>query len=168
MVIATDDSGPGTEQTCRTMTRLIDAHAPQHDISDSLVLHVDAAPAAVLAAVDRLGPDPHAGVKPLGRSHRERLFGLTWRPTPSAPGRVDVVWDLRVEPDEDGGSYLSSTRRFIAGDEAARADLRAQWRYVGPAAAGIARQTLRSVRRAAEEPAVIAPAPSLELLPVAA
>jgi hypothetical protein len=137
------------------MTRLIDVHAPQYDVSDSLVLHVDAAPDDVLNAVDSLRRDPFAGMRTLGLGARERLFGLTWHPRPGAPGRVDVVWDIRVEPDEDGGSYLSSTRRFIPGDETARADLRPHWRFVGRVAETIAQSTLRTIKRAAEERPVV-------------
>ncbi len=133
------------------MTRLIDIRAPRYDVTESLVLHVDAGPAEVLDAVDRLGRDPHAGVQALGSRRRERLFGLAWHPKPGTRARVDIVWDVSVEPDEDGGSYLSSTRRFVAGDAIAREALLSQWRYVRPVADTVARRTLRAIKHAAEE-----------------
>jgi hypothetical protein len=117
------------------------------------VLHVAAAPADVLDVVDRLdlARDPFAGVEALGRRRHERLFGLTWHPKPGAPGHVDVVWDIRVEADGEGGSYLSSTRRFTASDDEARNDFRSYWRYVRLGADAIARRTLRTIKRVAEE-----------------
>jgi hypothetical protein len=132
-------------------------------ISETVVMHIGAAPADVLAAIDRLAiaRDPFAGVKPRG-THR---FGVTWRPDPAAPGRVDVEWDLRVEADDQDGSYLSSTRRFTADDDAAWERLRADWRYVGPMAATLGKTVLRAVKRTAEtraaEPVAL---PHLELL----
>jgi hypothetical protein len=129
------------------------------DITESLVLHVDAAPLDVLAAVDRLGRDPFAGVRELPGGARQRRFALAFHPAYGTT--VDVEWDLRVEPDEDGGSYLSSTRRFT-GDDAALDALRAQWRNVRAVADTVARHTLRTIKRAAEDhqPAV----PPVELL----
>lgn len=129
------------------MTRLIDVHAPHHDIAETLVVHVDASPAAVLAAADRLGCDPFAGVEILD----ERVFAVAWHPRPGVPGRVDVVWDLRAEPDAEDGCYLTSTRRFVASDEGSREALFASWRLVGANADAIARQTCRAIKRAAED-----------------
>jgi hypothetical protein len=116
------------------------------DISESLVIHVDAAPAEVLGAVDRLGRDPFAG--------KQLLRG------------IDVLWDVRVEPDEHDGSYLASTRRFTPADDAAHAALLADWAAVRAGADTIARRTLRTIKRAAEHrPApVIVPAPELLLV----
>jgi hypothetical protein len=156
MVIEMDDSRRGGAQTCRIMTRLIDVHAPQHDVSETLVLHVHAAPRDVLDAIDRTDPDPHAGIRALGRSDDERLFGLKWHPTPGAAGYVEVTWDLRVERGEDGDCYLSSTRRFTASDDAAREVLFASWRNVHAVANTVARRTLRRIKRTAEQPAAIA------------
>jgi hypothetical protein len=167
MVIGADDIRRPVAQTWRIMTRLIDVHAPQHDISETLVVHVDAAPADVLDTLDRLGlhRDPFAGVKALAAGRDERLYGLTWHPAPGIAGRVDVVWDLRVEPDEDAGSYLSSTRRFTPSDGTAREALRSHWRNVRASADTIARRTLRTIKRAVEEqPAAVAVAPQVELL----
>jgi hypothetical protein len=118
------------------------------DITESLVLHVDAAPPEVLAAVDRMGGDPFAGVRELGGGPRERRFALTW--SPAYGTSVDVTWDLRVEPDEDDGSYLCSTRRFHAADDASRDALDAGWGNVRAVADAVARRTLRTVKRAAE------------------
>ena len=101
------------------------------DISESLVIHVDAAPAEVLGAVERVGHDPFAGVA-------------------LSPG-TDIVWDLDVEPDEDGGSYLASTRRFAPADDAAREALLVDWRNVRAVADTVARHTLRTIKRAAEQ-----------------
>jgi hypothetical protein len=147
MVIGADDRRAGLQDTGRTM---------KPDISESLVLHVDAAPLDVLAAVDRLGRDPFAGVREIG----EREFAVTWHPAYGTT--VDVTWDLRVEPDEDGGSYLSSTRSFHPADAASREALLANWRNVRAVAHTVARRTLRTIKRAAEEQALV-PAP-VELL----
>ncbi len=140
------------------MHRLIDVHAPQHDVCECLVVHVNAETSDVLDVIDRdpaIARDPFAGVKVLGRSRRERLFGLTWSPVPGA-GSVDVVWDLRVEAGEDGCCHLSSTRRFIASDDAAREALRSNWRQIRGSADMIARLALRTIKRAAEERAAVA------------
>lgn len=145
------------------MTRLIDVHTPRCDVSETLVVHVDAPPAAVLAAVDRdVAREPFAGLRPLGRTGRERLFGLSWRPVPAA-APVEVVWDLRVECDGEGGCYLASTRRFVAGDDAARDGLHHQWRHIRGAADLIARRALRTVKRAAEAAPAAGPRAELAL-----
>lgn len=150
MVTAADDGREAGAQTCSHMTALIDVKAPHHEVSETLVLTVDADPAVVLTAADSLR-EPHVGVRALGRGAGERLFGMTWRPVPGA--RIEIVWDIRVAPDGAGGTLLSSTRRFVASDPVAREALGAAWRYVRPAGATIARQTLRAVKRSAEEPA---------------
>ena len=144
------------------MTALIDVKAPYHEVSETLVMSVDAAPDTVLAAVDARR-EPNVGVRPLGRGTHERLYGMTWRP--EAGARIEIVWDIRVAPDGEGGTVLSSTRRFLAPDPVSKAALRATWRYIRPSAATIARTTLRAIKRAVEEPA--APAPRRELALVA-
>jgi hypothetical protein len=146
------------------MTRLIDVHAPEHDISESPVLYVHAAAADVLDAVDKLAHDAFPGARALGRGRLERLFGLTWHPRPAAPGRVDIIWDLRVKPDGDGGTYLSSTRRFVASDDSARADFRSSWRPIRLSADAIARRTLRAIKHVAEEEAEVTSPSRVELL----
>jgi hypothetical protein len=142
------------------MTRLIDVHTPQCDVSESLVLHIDAAPAHVLAVVDTLDAArrPIAGAEMLGHARDERLFGMTWLPEPGAAGHVDVVWDIRVESDGDDGTYLSSTRCFTAGDDAARNRLLSRWRAVRTTADAVARRTARAIKRVAEEEREAAPA----------
>jgi hypothetical protein len=146
------------------MTTLIDVHAPQHDISEVFVLHVDASPADVLAAIDRLELGHTVpGSEAIARRRRERVFGLQWHPEHRSSGQVDVIWDLRVEPDAEDGSFLSSTRRFVANDDAARERLASSWSVLGPAASTIAKRSLRMVKRAAEAPETVAPRVRLSL-----
>ncbi len=156
MVIAADDSPRLREQTGRMMTSQIDIRASHYDVPESLVLHVDAAPDEVLRTVDRLGRDPHAGFQAIGSGGSERLCGLKGHPLPGPGGRVDIIWDLQVEPDGDGGSYLSSQRFFVAADETARPALLSQWRSLRPLADTLARRAVRVIKRTAEERSPVA------------
>lgn len=152
------------------MTRLIDVYTPQHDVSDTLVFHVDATPANVLAAADRHRPeqDAFAGVKVLAVTGAQRVFQLAFQPRPGSGGDVDVVFDVRIESDGDGGCYVSSTRRFTATSDAARQALRTHWRTVHANADTIARQTLRAIKRTAEDAPARAGVPHLVEVALAA
>jgi hypothetical protein len=160
--------------------RLLDIHAPRHDVSDTLVVAVDTEPDALRAALrshdlvapvamalHALGlgsrivrppsviertPDEVVLAVVLGRPGERRLGG--W----PGPGRLAITWDVRVEPGGLEGAYLSSTRRFTAGDEAVRRALFARWAPVNGVAAGIARRTLTTLDRLAD---VDAPSPAL-------
>ncbi|MEA2125767.1 MAG: hypothetical protein QOI80_2549, partial [Solirubrobacteraceae bacterium] len=130
------------------MTRLIDMYASQHDIAESSVAFVDAEPAEVLEVLERVdlsgpGIDAAAALGLTGDitfgperielwGDREQLYGLTWRVRGDEPGYVAVVWDVRVEAGAEGGTMLSSTRRFIATDTASRDRLGTAWPIVGP------------------------------------
>ena len=114
------------------MTSSLDTTAPQYDVAESLVLFVDAAPADVLEAADRLAPG-------------ERVFTTRF-----ADPAVEVVWDVRVEDDGEG-SYLVSTRRYVAADEAACQAMLTRWSEVRAAAEATVRRTLRTIKRAAED-----------------
>ena len=161
--------------------RLLDAYAPQHDIAASRVVFVDAEPASVVAALDRLelgraavdattsiglGDRVAFGPEQLGAwGGRERVYGLAWRidgdpAEPLArraiaacdlPGYVKVIWDLRVEMAGDARTALSSTQRFVASDEAARERLRSGWGILGPLSTTISKRALGAVKRLAEE-----------------
>jgi hypothetical protein len=122
-----------------------------------------AATIRLLGATDRIALAPAALDAP---GDGERVYGLAWRAGDSggeaelvssrdlatfdAPGYVKAIWDVRVKGDGDGGAYVSTTVRFIATDEAARAELRAAWRLLGPISADLARRALASLKRIAE------------------
>lgn len=95
----------------------------------------------------------------------ERVYGLAWKVDDhagdepvaarrlgafSAPGYLKVIWDVRVAGDGDGGSYVTTTTRFVATDESARERLRSSWRVLGPLSADLARRALGSLKRLAE------------------
>jgi hypothetical protein len=122
-----------------------------------------AATIRLLGATERIALTP-AALHPAGDG--ERVYGLAWRagdgsgkaePVAArdlgafdAPGYVKAIWDVRVKGDGDGGSYVSTTVRFVATDAAARAELRAAWRLLGPISADLARRALASLKRIAE------------------
>lgn len=148
------------------MTRLTDVHVPRRELTETIVLHVAATPAAVLAAADRVEPsrDPHAGVRTLG----ERVYGLSWHPKGGAPGCIDVVFDLRIEQDAQGGCYLASTHRFTASDADAHAALLRNWSTMSANAIAITRQTLSAIKRSAEAAPTLARAGRSVEVPLAA
>jgi hypothetical protein len=117
---------------------------------------------ALLGAADRIALAPSPLEPAAGRA---RVYGLAWKlddatavePVPgpqlgafSAPGYLKVVWDVQVAGDGDGGSYVTTTTRFVATDEAARQRLRSSWRVLGPLSADLARRALGSLKRLAE------------------
>ena len=106
---------PNASKLVRMMTTLTDAH----DVTETLVLRVAAAPADVLGG-------------------GARRFGLTWR------GRVDITFDMTAELDEDGRCFVTSRRRYHARTAAARAELSAHWREIRALADGAARRALRA------------------------
>lgn len=148
MVIAADDARRAGQEAPRMMTGTTDTHVPQRSLIETLVLHVAASPVAVLGAADRLAStrDPYAGVQLLG----ERVFGVSWHPKPGAPGRIDVVFDLRIEMDATDGCYIASTQRFTGSDDAAREALLRNWSTIRANTTAITTQTLRAIKRAAE------------------
>jgi hypothetical protein len=127
MVIAADDTAAARRDTDRTMTATL---------SETFVLHVDAAPEDVRAAMERLG---------LGHRRERVVEG------------VELVWDVRAEADDDESAFLSSTRRFVIADDAARERLLSRWSVLGPAFATTARHALRTIKRAAEANVSAAP-----------
>jgi hypothetical protein len=109
-------------------TRPIDDYAPSFDVTNTLVVRVDAQPAAVDAALEQLDltASAAAALSAFGGVDRvalapallaaqpgpELVFGLVWRydgatetvdpanvQTFDTPGHVKVIWDLSVQPD---------------------------------------------------------------------
>jgi predicted enzyme related to lactoylglutathione lyase len=139
----------------------LDDYAPTFDVTDTLVVKVDAEAEAVAAALERLDltASVTAALSAVGAVDRLALapallaaqpgpklvFGLVSRygapsetvepasvQTFDTPGHVKVIWDLRVQPDALEGAWLSMTRRFAATDEATRARLLDGWGIIGP------------------------------------
>jgi len=169
-----------TTQRHLSAVRRIDQYARTFDVTDTLVVTVDAEPEAVREALDRLDLTASAAraLDALGVADRvalapsllaagpgwELVFGLVWRLTGPAttidarnvrafdvPGHVKVIWDLRVEPGALEGALLSTTRRFTATDEAARARLLAAWGIIGTFAKSHSHRTLTAIKRYAED-----------------
>jgi CRP/FNR family cyclic AMP-dependent transcriptional regulator len=166
------------KHTCRAGS--IDDYAPTFDVTDTLVVKVDADPEAVGAALEHLdltasvaaavsafgGADRIALAPALlaAQPGRELVFGLVWRyegPTETVdparfqtfdtPGHVKLIWDLRVEPGALEGAFLSMTRRFAATDEATRARLLDSWGIIGTVADSLARRIVAAVKAHAED-----------------
>jgi hypothetical protein len=160
--------------------RPIDDYAPTFDVTDTLVVKVDAEPEATGAALEHLGltASAAAALSAVGGVDRMALapallaakpgpglvFGLVWRyggPTETVdpaniqtfdtPGHVKVIWDLRVQPDALEGAWLSMTRRFAATDEATRTRLLDSWGIVGTVANSVARRIGAAVKAYAED-----------------
>ena len=125
------------------MARLIDTYAPTFDVTDTRVVLVDASPAAVLAAGERLAGRLALAPARLGSREGEHVYGM-------AAGSLNVIWDVRVEPGPDSGTTLSMTTRFVCTDHASRERLRAAWAVVGPASAALSKRALAAVKRHAE------------------
>jgi hypothetical protein len=169
-----------TTQAHLSAVRGIDAYARSFDVTNTLVVTVDAEPQTVREALDRLDLAASAAraLDALGVGDRialrpsllaaapgpELVFGLVWRLAGPAttidprsvgacdvPGHVKVIWDLRVQPGALEGALLSATRRFISTDEAARARLLAAWGIIGSVADSLSRRMLTAVKRCAEE-----------------
>jgi hypothetical protein len=166
------------------MTRLLDAYAPEFDVSGTQVVLVDADPPIVRAALDLHRP----AIPPLGLGERlalapalletrghERVYGLIWRlaagpaALPSSfdgfarPGHVKVVWDVQVEAGGESGAVLASTMRFTATDDQAREHLLDAWGLVGAVSTALTKRALTRVKRRAE-----AYEPGIEALALAA
>jgi hypothetical protein len=152
----------------KSANRLIDTYARTFDVTDTRVVLVDASPAAVLAAgervelahtvgqaVEALGLADRVVLAPtrLGSREGEHVFGMAARldGAPDRPGYVKVFWDVRVQPGAESGTTVSMTTRFVATDDSSREGLRAAWGVLGPVAAALTKQALSAVRRYAEE-----------------
>jgi hypothetical protein len=150
------------------MARLIDTYARKFDVTDTRVVLVDASPAAVYAAgerlalahtvgraIDALGVADHLVLAPTRLESREgeHLYGMAARldGAPESPGYVKVIWDVRVEPGAESGATLSMTTRFVSTDRASRERLGAAWGVLGPVAAALSRRVLATVKQYAED-----------------
>lgn len=144
----------------RSTARLIDTYARRFDVTDTRVVLVDASPAAVYAAGERLELAHTVGeaIEALGLSDRlvlaptrlesrndeEHVYGM-------AAAYVKVIWDLRVQPGPESGTALSMTTRFVATNDSSRESLRAAWGVLGPVAAALSKRALSAVKRYAED-----------------
>jgi hypothetical protein len=169
-----------TTQPSPCLAGSIDDYAPTFDVTDTLVVKVDAEAEAVGAALERLDltASVTAALSAFGGVDRVALapallaaqpgpklvFGLVSRyegPTETVepasvqtfdtPGHVKVIWDLSVQPDALEGAWLSMTRRFAATDEATRARLLDVWGIIGPVANSLARRIVAAVKAYAED-----------------
>lgn len=66
------------------------------------------------------------------------------------PDFVKIVWTLRVDPADEGGSIFRTETRAVATDATARARFRRYWSLVSPGIALIRRLSLRPLKREAE------------------
>jgi hypothetical protein len=147
----------------KSATRLIDTYARRFDVTDTRVVLVDASPAAVFAAGERLelahmvgeaiealGLADRLVIAPtrLGSREREHVFCM-------AAGHVKVIWDLRVEPGPESGATVSMTTRFVSADHSSHESLRAAWGVLGPVAAALSKRALSAVKRYAENQDVL-------------
>ena len=157
--------------------RLIDAYAHSFDLTETRVVLVDAHPAAVRGAVERLelARTVVQAIDALGLEHQLALaptrlatghvYGMAGRldgmPAETVdahdlgafdrPGYVKVIWDLRVEAGGETGAILSTTTRFVATDPCSRKRLWAAWGLLGPVSAALSKRALAAVKRFAEE-----------------
>jgi hypothetical protein len=158
----------------------IDEYARTFDVTNTLVITVDAEPQTVRDALEHLDLAAPAArtLHALGATDRVALaptllaaapgpqlvFGLVWRiagpattidasrlPAFEAPGHVKVIWDLRVQPHALEGALLSTTRRFTATDDATRERLLAGWGIIGSVAHSLSQRTLTAIKRYAED-----------------
>jgi hypothetical protein len=160
--------------------RLIDTYARTFDVSETRVVLVDAHPAAVFGAVERLEPARtvvHA-IEAVGLADRlalaptrlasakgeEHVYGMAGRldgvpaeridpHDPGAfdrPGYVKVIWDVRVEAGDETGT-MSTTTRFVSTDHSSRERLGAAWGVLGPVSAALSKRALSAVKRYAED-----------------
>jgi hypothetical protein len=158
----------------------IDDFTDTVDVTDTVVVAVDAEPETLGEALDRLplGESATRALDALGVADRialgpallasspgtEHVFGLVWRVEGPAemidpgdlqvfdtPGYVKVIWDVRVRPSGGGGSFLSTTTRFAATDEVTRARLFAGWGVIGPFTKSLSQRTLAAVKAYAED-----------------
>src|SRR5918992_4697519 len=149
----------------------IDTYAPTFDATETRVALIDAAPAAVLRAAERvdvartvvqaieaLGLGDRLALAParLAGGSREHVYGMAWRggggPAETVHahelrafdrhGYVKVFWDVRVEAGSETGSLLSTTTRVVSTDDESRGRLEAAWAVFGPVAATLANRAL--------------------------
>jgi hypothetical protein len=66
------------------------------------------------------------------------------------PGRVKIIWTLRADPDDAGGSVFRTETRAVATDATARAKFRKYWAFASPGIAAIRWLSLRPLKYAAE------------------
>ena len=66
------------------------------------------------------------------------------------PGEVKIVWTLRADPAENGGSIFRTETRAIATDAIARERFRTYWSLVAPGVSAIRWLALQSLKREAE------------------
>jgi hypothetical protein len=160
---------------------LIDTYAHTFDVTETRVVLVDAHPAAVRGAVERLelaGTVVQA-IDALGLADRlalaptrlesgkgeEHVYGMAGRldgvPAERVdpdnlrafdrPGYVKVIWDVRVEAGGETGTILSTTTRFVSTDHSSRERLGAAWGVLGPVSATLSKRALAAVKRYAED-----------------
>jgi hypothetical protein len=67
------------------------------------------------------------------------------------PDYVKIVWTLRVDPTDDGGSVFRTETRAVATDEAARKKFRLYWSFLSPGIILIRSAMLASLRRTIKE-----------------
>jgi hypothetical protein len=165
----------------KTAARLIDTYAHTFDVTETRVLLVDAHPAAVFGAVERLelARTVVQAIEALGLADRlalaptrlesgkgeEHVYGMVGRLDGVAaervgprdlgafdrPGYIKVIWDVRVEAGDETGTILSTTTRFVSTDHSSRERLGAAWGVLGPVSAALSKRALAAVKRYAED-----------------
>jgi hypothetical protein len=157
----------------------IETYAPTFDATETRVALIDAAPAAVLRAAERvdvartvvqaieaLGLGDRLALAParLAVGGREHVYGMAWRvdggpaervhpqelTSFDRPGYVKVLWDVRVEAGSESGTLLSTTTRVVATDDESRERVEAAWAVFGPIAAALGARAVAAVRETAE------------------
>jgi hypothetical protein len=157
----------------------IETYAPTFDATETRVALIDAAPAAVLRAAERvdvartvvqaieaLGLGDRLALAParLAVGGREHVYGMAWRvdggPAERVhaqqlrafdrPGYVKVLWDVRVEAGSESGTLLSTTTRVVTTDDESRERVEAAWAVFGPVAASLAARAVAAVKECAE------------------
>jgi hypothetical protein len=157
----------------------IDTYAPSFDATETRVALVDADPATVLGAAERvdvartvveaieaLGLGDRLALAPtrIAGGRREHLYGMAWRVDGGPAERVDpqqlrafdrdgyvkVFWDVRVEAGSDTGSLLSTTTRVVSTDAESRDRLEAAWAVFGPVATALSKRAVTAVKEYAE------------------
>jgi hypothetical protein len=66
------------------------------------------------------------------------------------PGEVKIVWTLRADPAENGGSVFRTETRAVATDAIARDRFRTYWSFVAPGVSAIRWLGLQPLKREAE------------------
>ena len=157
----------------------IDTYAPLFDATETRAVLVDAPPAAVLGAAERvdvastvvqaiealgLGDRLALAPAPLAAGRREHVYGMAWRvdggPAERVhpqqlrafdrPGYVKVLWDVRVEAGSETGTLLSTTTRVVSTDAESRERLESAWGVFGPVATALATRALTAVKESSE------------------